>query len=115
MTSVICRANPRSSSPSLTRRDVSGGCHECHGEHQSGGHIPATPSSFKNAANIIPAGIGHYAETDFFRALREGIRPGGVPIDTLMPFSATKQMSDDEIHALYAYLRTVPPREYGNR
>ena len=94
---------------------IIGGCHECHGEHLSGGHIPGTPPEFKNAANLTPAGIGHYTETDFIRALREGIRPGGTQIDTLMPVRGTKLMTDDELHALYAYLRTVPPREYGNR
>ena len=91
------------------------GCRECHGEHLSGGHIPGTPSSFKNASNLTPSGIGQYSEADFMRAMRGGVRPGGFPIDTLMPVREFKQMSDDEIHALYAYLRTVPPREYGNR
>jgi hypothetical protein len=32
-----------------------------------------------------------------------------------MPVREFKPMSDDEIGALYAYSRTVPPREYGNR
>lgn len=91
------------------------GCRECHGETLSGGHIPGTPSSFKNASNLTPAGIGRYSEADFTRAMREGVRPGGFPIDTLMPVREFKQMSDDEIRALYAYLRTVPAREYGNR
>ena len=91
------------------------GCRECHGDHLSGGHIPGTPSGFKNASNLTPAGIGHYSEADFTRALREGVRPGGIPIDTLMPVRDFKSMNDDEIRALYAYLRTVPPREYGNR
>lgn len=91
------------------------GCRACHGDHLSGGHIPGTPSSFKNASNLTPTGIGHYSEADFTRAPREGVRPGGIPIDTLMPVRDFKSMNDDEIHALYAYLRTVPPREYGNR
>lgn len=32
-----------------------------------------------------------------------------------MPVREFKQMRDDEIPALYPYLRTVPSRDYGNR
>lgn len=92
-----------------------GGCTGCHGEGLSGGHIPGTPPDWKPAANITPAGIGHYKEEDFFRALREGMRPPGTPIDTLMPFRFTKLMTDDEIRSLWLFLKTVPPRQFGGR
>jgi cytochrome c553 len=90
-----------------------GGCRGCHGNTLSGGPIPGGPPGFKPAANITPKGIGHYKEQDFFRALREGIRPGNVPIDTIMPYKFTKLMTDDEIKAVYAYLKTVPAKDYG--
>jgi hypothetical protein len=32
-----------------------------------------------------------------------------------MPWKLAREMSDDEIRAVYAYLRTVPPKEFGNR
>ena len=86
-----------------------GGCRGCHGPGLSGGHVPGTPPDWKPAANITPTGIGHYKEADFFRALREGKRPGGAPIDSFMPFEYTKYLTDDEIQALWLYLRTVPP------
>ena len=92
-----------------------GGCTGCHGETFSGGKIPGTPPDWKPAANITPAGIGQYTEEDFFRAMREGKRPAGTPIDTLMPFRFTKLMTDDEIRALWLYLKTVPPKAYGGR
>jgi mono/diheme cytochrome c family protein len=92
-----------------------GGCAGCHGPTLSGGKIPGAPPEFKPAANITPTGIGHYKEADFFRALREGMRPGNVPIDSQMPWRYTKLMTDDEIKSVYAYLKTVPPKDYGNR
>jgi cytochrome c553 len=92
-----------------------GGCSGCHGEGFSGGHVPGTPPDFKPAANITPTGIGHYSEADFFRALREGVRPDGTKLDSFMPWKLAREMSDDEIRAVYAYLRTVPPKEFGNR
>ncbi len=92
-----------------------GGCKGCHGEGLSGGKIPGTPPDWKPAANITPAGIGHYTEEDFFRALREGKRPGNAPIDSLMPFRFTKLMTDDEIRALWLFVKTVPSKAYGGR
>ena len=92
-----------------------GGCTGCHGPGLSGGHIPGAPPDWKPAANITPAGIGHYQEDDFFRALREGKRPGGGSIDPLMPYEYTKNLTDDEIRALWLYLKTVPPKAFGGR
>ena len=94
---------------------LAAGCTGCHGPGDSGGKIPGTPPDWKPAANITPAGIGHYTEADFIRALREGRRPNGAPIDSLMPWRLTREMTDVELRALYAYLRTVPARPYGNR
>jgi cytochrome c553 len=92
-----------------------GGCTGCHGEGLSGGKIPGTPPDWKPASNITPAGIGHYSEEDFFGAMRNGVRPGGAPIDSLMPFRFTKLMTDDEIRALHLYLKTVPAKAFGGR
>lgn len=93
-----------------------GGCKGCHGETLSGGHIPGTPPDWKAPADITPAGIGHYTETDFFNALRKGVRPPGVPLDTVyMPVRWTHLMTDDEILAVFLYLKTVPPKDFGGR
>lgn len=92
-----------------------GGCTGCHGPGLSGGKIPGTPPDWKPATNISPAGIGRWTEADFFRALREGRRPDASPIDSLMPWRRAGRMTDDEIRALWLYLKTVPAREYGMR
>lgn len=92
------------------------GCTGCHGPGYSGGKIPGTPPDWKPAANISPAGIGRWTQADFTRALRQGRRPDGSMIDTtIMPVRATKAMTDVEIQALWAYLRTVPAKPYGGR
>lgn len=92
-----------------------GGCTGCHGPGLSGGKIPGTPPEWKPAANLTPTGIGAWSLDDFTRALRTGKRPNGTPIDTIMPWRASGQMTDDEIAAVYAFLKTVPAREFGNR
>jgi hypothetical protein len=47
--------------------------------------------------------------------MRTGIRPDGSKIDEQMPWKDIGQMDDTELRALYAYLRTLTPRQYGNR
>lgn len=92
-----------------------GGCTGCHGPGLSGGRIPGTPPDIPPAQNLTPAGIGTWTETDFFRALRTGVRPDGSHINAFMPWMATKDMTDDEIRAIWLYLRTVTPRADGLR
>jgi mono/diheme cytochrome c family protein len=91
------------------------GCHGCHGFGLSGGRV-AGPPSIPPAANLTPAGsMGRWTEVDFARALREGRRPDGTAIDSFMPWLSYAQMTDDEVHALWLYLRGVEPRPFGHK
>jgi mono/diheme cytochrome c family protein len=93
-----------------------GGCTGCHGPGLSGGKIPTGPPDWPPAANLTPTGIGsRYTEEKFFKALREGVKPEGVAINPAMPIGSTKEMTDDEIRAVYLYLKTVPPKAFGGR
>lgn len=94
---------------------LAAGCTGCHGPTLSGGKIPGAPPDWKAAANITPAGIGQYTEADFVRVLREGRRPDGSPVDSMMPYRLTREMTDVELKAVYAYLKTVPAKAYGGR
>ncbi len=86
-----------------------GGCTGCHGKDLAGGIVeaPGTPPS----ANLTPAGIGTWTEEDFFNALRKGLRPDNSGIDPFMPWASTARMTDDEIRAVWLYLRSVPAKE----
>ena len=93
-----------------------GGCTGCHGATLSGGAIPGAPPEMRPAANITPEAIGSWTEADFFKALREGVRPNGTAIDSMsMPIRLTREMTDQETKAIYMYLKTVPPKATGNR
>lgn len=88
-----------------------GGCTGCHRPDLSGGHVPGTPPDFKDAANLTPAGpLGKWTEADFFRALRKGLRPDGTPIDAFMPWQASAKMTDDELRAIWLYVKSVPAK-----
>lgn len=92
------------------------GCHGCHGPGLSGGKIPAGDPSWGPAANLTPSGnLGKWTEAEFRQTLRTGKRSDGTPLKDPMPWKVIGRMSDDELHALWLYLRSVPAREYGTR
>lgn len=95
---------------------LSSACTGCHGKGFSGGHIPGTPPSWPDAANLTPhpSGLADWSEDDFRKALREGIARGGRKLQTeFMPVSATRHMSDVEVAALYAFLHSLPAKPHG--
>jgi cytochrome c553 len=94
-----------------------GGCSGCHGPTFAGGHIAMGDPSWPPAANLTPTGLvaQRYTEEGFFTALRTGKRPDGTTINPVMPYKFTKDMTDDEIRAVWLYLQTVTPREFGAR
>ena len=60
------------------------------------------------AANLTTdaSGIGYYDEALFLQAMRTGsVR--GRKLSPLMPFAVYRNMSDDDLKAIFAYLRTV--------
>jgi mono/diheme cytochrome c family protein len=80
------------------------GCRSCHGPDLVGGGGPPP-----GAANITPVGIGGWSEHDFVTALREHKRPNGSTIEEGMP-RGYGQMSDEDLHKIFSYLKTVPPK-----
>lgn len=64
-------------------------------------------------ANLTPdpeTGIGRWTEDVFVAAMRSGRHLGmGRPLLPPMPWPAYAKLTDEDLHALFAYLRTVPP------
>lgn len=92
-------------------------CTVCHGERLSGGSIPGAPSSLATPANLTPhqTGLGDWTQPDFVTLLNTGRRPDGSQVDPFMGTSSTRAMNDLEKAALWAYLRSIEPLEFGNR
>lgn len=98
------------------------GCGNCHTPFGPQGPDPERPLAGrlveKNdmftaiASNITPAArIAEWSDQELGRAIREGIRPDGSVIGPPMPFALYKRISDDDLAAIVAYLRTVPAIE----
>ncbi len=86
------------------------GCQGCHGPSFSG--AAAFAPNEPPVSNITPTGIGHYSESDFARAMREGKRPAGTPISETMPWKFIGKMSDAQLRSIWLFLQTVPPKQF---
>lgn len=85
------------------------GCQGCHGPALAGGPIAGGAPDWPPAPNLTPAGaLKTWTAADFTRLLRTGRRPDGSPVGTVMPIRLTSRMTDEEIAALWMYLKTVP-------
>jgi mono/diheme cytochrome c family protein len=71
------------------------------------------PWGISYAANLTPdntTGIGALTEEMFIKSLREGKWMGvGRPLLPPMPWQTIGQMTDQDLKAIYAYLRTIKP------
>ena len=98
---------------------VAQGCTGCHGAHYSGGKIPGVPPEWPAAANLTSApdsAMARYTSADQFKSmLRTGKRPDGSAVSEVMPFMSLAYMNDAELDALFAYLKTVEARPFGQR
>lgn len=88
-------------------------CRGCHRPNLSGGSMQAPGSPL--ASNLTPTGIGSWTEADFLRAMRTGTRPDGKTLYPTMPWQTFRQMTDDELHAVWLYLKSLPPKPFGSK
>jgi mono/diheme cytochrome c family protein len=89
-----------------------GGCKGCHLPELNGG-VPVEKNVF--SANLTPTGIGKWTEADFRKAMRNGIRPDGRVISAVMPWPYLRHMTDEELGAIWIYLRSLPPKDTRGR
>lgn len=115
---LIDHTAPRKPSPAAGRtveygQYLAAGCAGCHGANFAGGPIPGTPPEWPAAANLTPhaSGLAAWQEADFVRALRTGRRPDGRELQPqYMPWKNFGQFTDDELAAIWMYLRSLPPQ-----
>ena len=98
---------------------TAGDCISCHtragGPAFSGGRALNTPFGVIYSANITPdaaTGIGTWSEQQFERALRSGVAADGTHLYPAFPYTAYTKISDQDVHAIYVYLRTLKPVSY---
>jgi mono/diheme cytochrome c family protein len=99
-----------------------GGCVSCHtipgGQKLAGGRALVTPFGTFYSPNITPdpeTGIGRWTNTQFLRALREGVRPDGANYFPVFPYPSFAGITDGDALAIKAYLFSLPAVRQQNR
>lgn len=103
-------------------------CQGCHSEHDYtrfgnpvlpgrlgvGQHLPkelGLPGEV-TAPNLTPdpeTGLGRWTDGEKIRAIREGVSRDGHALFPMMPYSAYRRMSDEDVYSLVAFLNSLPP------
>ncbi|GAB4426357.1 MAG: hypothetical protein Kow002_15690 [Anaerolineales bacterium] len=93
-------------------------CMVCHGPTYSGGEIPGFPPEWPAASNLT-SGRGSrlpaWGEEGFIEIMRTGQKHGRAINPEYMPWGSYRYMTDDELRAVYNFLMSLPPKDFGNR
>lgn len=96
------------------------GCTDCHTPQQqgqpiaglefSGGQVVEGPWGSVASANLTPdpSGIPYYDEALFVQTIRTGYVKAR-PLNQFMPWHIYRNMTDDDLKAMFAYLKTLKP------
>lgn len=95
------------------------GCGNCHtplgpegpvaGQELAGRLVDDNPAFTAYAPNITPGGqVATWSDAELAHAIREGLRPDGSLIGPPMPFAMYRGISDEDLAAVVAFLRTLP-------
>ena len=94
---------------------ATGGC-GCHtvpdGPVNAGGRRYDGPFGTVHSTNITPdrqTGIGTWTDAEIIAAIRTGRRPDGERLLPVHPYPVFNGMAQEDLQALVAFLRTVPP------
>ena len=98
-----------------------GDCMACHtargGAPYAGGRRMETPFGTLATPNITPdraTGIGKWSADDFWNALHNGASRDGRLLYPAFPYTNYTKVSRADADALFAYLRSLPPRQVQN-
>ena len=95
-----------------------GGCITCHTADRpdavplAGGRRLETPFGTFHSPNLTPdraTGLGGWTDADLGRALREGRAPDGSFYYPVFPYPSYTGISDEDVAAIAAYLRSLAP------
>ncbi len=101
-----------------------GHCMECHTKKVNGRHDfgnlgrggeefpgPWGVSVSRNITSSKDKGLGGWTDAEIKRAITQGVHKDGSPLKPPMGFALYAKMTDDDLNAVIAYLRTVPAKE----
>ena len=102
---------------------IMAGCGDCHTSQVDGKNVPGMdfagggpligPWGHVASANLTPdpTGIASYDEAFFVNVIRTGL-VNGQPLNPIMPVMVYKGLTDSDLKAMFAYLRTLKPIQH---
>jgi mono/diheme cytochrome c family protein len=86
-------------------------CSRCHGCDLRGLTMDSAGEEVSLGANLTREGrCSTYTADDFCRAVRDGLRPDGSQSNAPMPAVITRDLSDDDLHAIWTFSRNAPAK-----
>ena len=105
-----------------------GHCMECHtprsqqgelvkAQWGAGGQVFKGPWGTSVSRNLTPhaTGLKGWSEAAIAKAIRTGVDPKGKPYRPPMAFEFYAHIADDDMKALLAYLRSLPPKAFAGK
>ena len=86
------------------------GAPDIHGSLGAGGMSFTGPWGTSVARNITPTNLASWSDAEISRAITEGIRPDGTRLMPPMAYGYYKNIASEDLRAIIAYLRTLPPK-----
>jgi mono/diheme cytochrome c family protein len=115
---VVDRSSPLKYGEYLTKIANCTGCHTpldpkgvpLPGMDWAGGLNLVGPWGNVHSVNLTPdpSGIPYYTEELFLKTIHTG-NPGGKPLNPIMPWGYFRKMTDEDLKAIFAYLKSLPP------
>ena len=101
-----------------------GHCIDCHTPYTEQGRMdmqrigaggtPFTgPWGVSVSRNLTPTGLKHWSDAEIARAIREGKSRDGSPLKPPMAFDWYKNIGDQDMAAIVAYVRSLKPLPFG--
>jgi mono/diheme cytochrome c family protein len=98
-----------------------GHCIECHSpmgpqgpdwrnQLGAGGFEFPGPWGVSHSANITPTNLGDWSDGEIKRAITDGVRRDGSKLLPPMPFAYYKNITERDLEAIVAYLRSLPAK-----
>ena len=76
----------------------------------AGGFVFTGPWGVSVSSNITPTGLARYSDTDLKKVITTGLRPDGSRLKPPMAIPYLAKVSETDLDALVAYLRSLPPK-----
>jgi mono/diheme cytochrome c family protein len=93
---------------------IRNGCVDCHGKDLGGMKVMEDPAfATIHGPNLTPAALESWSDTEILRAVRHGVGKDGRPL-LLMPSHEYQYLSEEDLVATVAFLRSLPPVDRPN-